>query len=209
VSGDHIEEEPMTAVLHSVDPRLLERDDLTIDDLTDLPDNLHYELIEGRLILTPHAKSIHNVIGRRAAEAIEEFAPRGFTADQEQCIRRNRRNELQPDVMALRISGADRSPVLPESVVLVVEVISPSSKIRDRQEKLALYAELGIPHYWIIDPLADRVTLAEFRLEPSGYRRLLETDQEVTLEEPWKIRLDLPALTRRRDFFRDEAEPGL
>ena len=65
----------MTAVSLSVDPRLLERDDLTVDDLADLPEDLRYELIEGRLILTPHAFTIHNFIGRKTAEAIEEFAP--------------------------------------------------------------------------------------------------------------------------------------
>jgi hypothetical protein len=50
VNGDPIEEESMTAVLLPVDRRLLERTDLTVDDLVDLPEDLRYELIEGRLV---------------------------------------------------------------------------------------------------------------------------------------------------------------
>jgi Uma2 family endonuclease len=205
VSGDHIEAESMTAVLLPVDPRLLERDDLTVDDLVDLPEDLRYELIEGRLVLTPHAVTIHNFIGRKTADAIEEFSPHGFSVDQEQAVLRNRRNELCPDVMILRDESATRSPVRPADVLLVVEVVSKSSKAIDRREKLEWYAEMRIPSYWIIDPLPERVTLTEFRLGPAGYRQQLQTTDLITLDETWKVTLDLPAWTRKRDYYRDVA----
>jgi Uma2 family endonuclease len=207
MSGDPHEEEPMTAVLLPVDPRLLERDDLTVDDLVDLPEDLRYELIEGRLVLTPHAFTIHNFIGRNTAVAIEEFAPDGFSADQEQGLLRNRRNELFPDVMILRDEAGFRSPVHPDDVLLVVEVISKSSKTKDRREKLEWYAGMGIPHYWIIDPLGERVTLTEFRLGPGGYRQRRQADELITLDEPWKVTLDLPAWTRKRDYYREVFRP--
>lgn len=203
MGGDPNEEEPMTAVSLSVDPRLLERDDLTVDDLADLPEDLRYELIEGRLVLTPHAFTIHNFIGRKTAEAIEEFAPAGFSPDQEQGLLRNSRNELFPDVMILRDEAAFRSPVHPDDVLLVVEITSKSSKKKDRTQKLDWYAGMGIPHYWIIDPLRHRVTLTEFRLGPGGYRQRLEVDELITLDEPWKVTLDLPAWTRKRDYYRE------
>jgi Uma2 family endonuclease len=110
---------------------------------------------------------------------------------------------LFPDVMILRDEAAFRSPVGPDDVLLVVEIISKSSKKRDRQEKLEWYAGMGIPHYWIIDPLCDRVTLTEFQLGPDGYRQRLRADELITLDEPWKVTLDLPAWTRKRDYYRE------
>ncbi|MEV6848398.1 Uma2 family endonuclease [Actinoplanes sp. NPDC051411] len=205
MSGDPIEEESMTAVMLPVDPALLERDDLTVDDLVDLPEDLRYELIDGRLVLTPRALTIHNFIGRQTANAIDEFSPEEFVSDNEQAVLVNLRNEFVPDVMILRAEGANRSPVLPSDVLLVVEVVSKSSESTDRSDKAGSYASLGIPHYWIIDPLRERVTLSELRLDTGGYRQVLETDQLVTLDEPWKVTLDLPAWTRKRDRLRAAA----
>jgi Uma2 family endonuclease len=37
---------------------------------------------------------------------------------------------------------------------LVIEVVSPSSQRYDRVIKLRWYAQLGIPEYWLVDPLA-------------------------------------------------------
>jgi Uma2 family endonuclease len=35
---------------------------------------------------------------------------------------------------------------------LVVEIISPSSRSKDRVRKLEDYAALGVPEYWLVDP---------------------------------------------------------
>ena len=40
---------------------------------------------------------------------------------------------------------------------LAVEVISPSTRQRDRNEKLQLYARHGVPCVWVIDPDARSV----------------------------------------------------
>ncbi|MGW4946847.1 Uma2 family endonuclease, partial [Actinoplanes sp. NPDC004185] len=74
------------------------------------------------------------------------------------------------------------------------------SQSRDREAKLKKYAEVGIPSYWIVDPLAERVTFTQFCLGPAGmYQRRLHTDELVTVDQPWEITLDLPAWTRKRD----------
>jgi Uma2 family endonuclease len=62
---------------------------------------------------------------------------------------------------------------------------------------------VGIPSYWIIDPLAERVTFTQFCLGPDGvYQRRLRTDALVTVDQPWEITLDLPAWTGKRDRIR-------
>jgi Uma2 family endonuclease len=44
---------------------------------------------------------------------------------------------------------------------LVVEVVSPGQEDRDYRYKRSEYAVRQIPEYWIVDPLADRVTVLE------------------------------------------------
>jgi Uma2 family endonuclease len=211
VIGESPEELPMTATLPlaNLDPDeldLLRRDDLTVDDIVNLPEDLHYELIDGRLVLTPLALPIHQYLSRHTANAIEENCPDEFLINVEQAILIGRHNELRPDVVLIHAEGAGRSPVLPGDVPLAVEVVSRSSKNTDRELKLKKYAHVGIPSYWIVDPLAERVTFTEFRLGPDGvYQRVLQTDDLVTVDQPWEITLDLPAWTRKRDFIREVA----
>jgi Uma2 family endonuclease len=42
---------------------------------------------------------------------------------------------------------------------LVVEVVSPDDPERDTVEKVADYAEAGIPEYWIVNPEAETITV--------------------------------------------------
>jgi Uma2 family endonuclease len=182
---------------------LLGRQDLTVDDVACLPDDLRYELIDGRLVLTSYALLSHQVLAMKTANAIEEHSPEDFVVNMEQAVLINGRNELRPDVVLVRARGGDRSPIPPDEVTLVVEVISKSSRFYDREHKLKWYAAAGIPAYWIIDPLTDRVTLTQFSLGADGsYELQLQTDQLITVDRPWEITLDLPAWTRRRDRIR-------
>lgn len=193
----------MTASACLAEFDVVDRDDLTVDDLANLPEDLRFELIDGRLVLTPLAMPLHQLLGLQTAYAINEHCPDEFIINVEQAILIDRRNELRPDVVLIRDEAAERSPVLPADVPLVVEVVSKSSKRFDREGKLKKYAYVGIPSYWIIDPLAERVTFTEFRLDPHGvYQVHIHTDELVTVDRPWEITLDLPAWTSRRDRLR-------
>jgi Uma2 family endonuclease len=118
MSGDPPEEEHMTSVLLPVDARLLDRNDLTVDDLVGLPEDLRYELINGRLVLAPTGLPIHQILEVRIANAIEANCPDEFVVNVEQALLRSPSNELRPDVMLIREDGARRSPVLPSDVPL-------------------------------------------------------------------------------------------
>jgi Uma2 family endonuclease len=212
VGGDPVQEEPVTIAypLATSDlvERLLGRDDLTIDDISELPEDLHYELIEGRLVLTPFAKPIHQLVSKNVGYAIDVNCPDEFILNIEQAVLIAPHIELRPDVMLLSERSAESSPVPPSDVLLVVEVISKPSRKTDREYKLERYAQGAIPNYWIIDPLAERITFTQFVLGPGDhYAEKVHTDGLVTVREPWEITLDLPAWTRRRDKLRANARP--
>ncbi|MEL7363945.1 MAG: Uma2 family endonuclease [Bacteroidota bacterium] len=77
---------------------------------------------------------------------------------------------VQPDVVFV---ATDRISIITETHLegtpsLVVEVVSPSSRRRDEQTKRHLYAQHGVPEYWVVDP--DAGTVQVFRLDASGRR---------------------------------------
>jgi Uma2 family endonuclease len=45
--------------------------------------------------------------------------------------------------------------------LLVVEVVSPSTQVEDYRAKYTEYSVLDIPEYWIVDPLAAKITLCQ------------------------------------------------
>jgi Uma2 family endonuclease len=53
---------------------------------------------------------------------------------------------------------------------LVVEVLSPSTAVYDRIEKLALYERAQISWVWLIDQ--DTLSIEEFQWTPDGYLRI-------------------------------------
>ncbi|HWH01386.1 MAG TPA: Uma2 family endonuclease [Pilimelia sp.] len=184
----------MTAALH-----LPERQEWTVDDLGELPKELNYELINGRLVL-PSATPLHQDTCIEVVLSLRASCPPEYLVSVDQSLEVDRRNEPRPDVVVIRVEHASRSPVPVRDALLAVEVLSPSSTFRDLHEKAGVYARAGIGTYWVIDALHDKMTLTEFRLEAGGgYRAGAHTDEVFTTEHPWPVTLDLPALTARRD----------
>lgn len=81
---------------------------------------------------------------------------------------------LRPDVCGYR---RERVPEPPKgrpfalSPDWVCEILSPSNPQRDRVEKLQSYFAAGVPHYWIIDPVAG--SLEDFRRLDLAYALVL------------------------------------
>lgn len=66
--------------------------------------------------------------------------------------------------LAKVMEGATRSLILMDMPppLLVVEVVSPSRENRDYRYKRSEYAARGIAEYWIVDPIAKKVTVLEW-----------------------------------------------
>ncbi len=189
-------------------PTRPERREWTVDDLGELPGDLRHELINGRLIL-PSPTHLHQDLCVRVLRALEANCPPEYVVSIDLPMKVNRSNEPRPDVVALRLDHANRSPVPVEAAILAVEVISPDSTFRDVYDKARVYAHAGVAAYWVIDPLREKITLTELLLGPNDqYEPSVETDGLVTIDRPWKVTLDLPAWSDRRTEVRARGERG-
>jgi Uma2 family endonuclease len=202
------EEVPMTAALQL--PSLLDdlnlldqKQDWTVDDLANLPQDLRYELIDGRLIL-PSPTLFHQNVCVELSIMLRPNCPPSHTPTIDLSLQVDRRNEPRPDVVVARKAFAFRAPVPVEGALLVAEVISPSSHFRDMQAKWKLYAANGVGTYLVVDPSFEGgVMLTEFRLDESGqYDTITSTNKIFTTDIPYPITIDVPALTALRDEYR-------
>ena len=76
----------------------------------------------------------------------------------------------EPDIVVLlndHLSRLERVRVR-GAADLVVEIISPDSVTRDRKVKLAEYAAVGVPEYWVVDPREGRESLTVMTLDSGG-----------------------------------------
>jgi Uma2 family endonuclease len=95
-------------------------------------------------------------------------------------------SELQPDISVILGRGmwdTEDWAGLPKPA-LVVEILSPSTKHRDRGVKRAAYLRWGIPEYWIVDIEERSLTV----VLPG------RDDERVSDTLRWEPRADLPAL---------------
>ncbi|MFS0727250.1 Uma2 family endonuclease [Paenibacillus sp. 1P07SE] len=61
---------------------------------------------------------------------------------------------------------------------MIIEVLSPSTALKDFNEKFNLYQKFGVQEYWIVDP--GNETVHVFALQDGAYqKRALYTEQEM------------------------------
>jgi Uma2 family endonuclease len=151
---------------------------LTLDEWLSYTDgtDTQYELVNGSLIPMSLGTGRHGSMIRYLAQQLEEASARlerdwialqGMVGLQSPRGGRWDTGRI-PDVVLLPRSQwqemADREAVIRLSdcpPVLVVEVVSPSTKSEDYGAKWSEYAVLNIPEYWIADAIAGQVTVAE------------------------------------------------
>ncbi|MFS0644397.1 Uma2 family endonuclease [Siminovitchia sp. 179-K 8D1 HS] len=118
-----------------------------------------WELIEGiPFNMTPSPSSTHQRIVGELFYALRTFFGKSgcsvFTAPFD--VQLNEADEytvVQPDLSVFCKEEAiqeKRAVGVPD---LIVEVLSPSTALKDRNEKFNVYERTGVKEYWLVDPL--------------------------------------------------------
>jgi Uma2 family endonuclease len=107
-----------------------------------------------------------------------------------------------PDAALFDCAPNDERPLAAHLVKVVVEVVSPGSCKPDQLDKMAEYADAGIPFYWLVWLEADHVLSIDIHVldHTLGYYRLFRTltpEQEVSvIEVPVRIQVEWGRLAR-------------
>lgn len=174
---------------------------LTYADLASFPDDgMRRELIDGELIVSPSPRTRHQRISARlhlllanhvAASGGGEvfYAPLDVVFSQT--------NVVQPDLLFV---PDDRRHILTDENVhgapaLVIEVLS-EARI-DRVRKRDLYAQFGVPEYWVVDPDADRVEVYRLTGDRYGKPEILEPGETLVYDRFPGLAIDLEKLFAR------------
>ena len=156
----------------------------TADIVRALPDDGNrYETVHGELLVTPAPRFWHQEIIGRLLESLRPYVREqgvGHALASPADISWSNDTLVQPDLFVVDLDQArtmDWSRM--KSLLLAIEVLSPSTARYDRFTKRRLYQEVGIPYYWIVD-----------------------TERELV--EVWTPDLELPRVEEERVIWRPD-----
>ena len=134
----------------------------TLEEVHSLPDDGNkYELVRGELFVTPPPTYTHDTVAARLLRLlgpyVEEhglglvYVPRA--------VMRFQGSEVEPDLMVRALHPGehpdwDDAPI----PILIVEILSPSTRRRDQVKKRSLYMDAGVAEYWMVDPERRSIT---------------------------------------------------
>jgi Uma2 family endonuclease len=149
----------------------------TWDDFVALDDDDRRELIDGELVEVEVPNEIHEHIVTVLSYFLVAWARagrRGHVLGSGYKIRIDAHRGVMPDLQYFRAGNpaiGQRTGLAHGRPDLAVEIVSPSSRRYDRVKKLAWYASIGVPEYWIVDAEArtiERLLLARGRYVVDG-----------------------------------------
>ena len=119
-------------------------------------DGNRYETVHGELLVTPAPRLWHQAIVTRLTVDLYRYLeaqPVGIALHSPADISWSEDTLVQPDVFVADLDQARTLDWLEvKTLLLVIEVLSPSTARYDRFTKRRLYQEVEIPAYWIVDP---------------------------------------------------------
>ena len=169
----------------------------------DLPGH-RVELIDGQVVVSPTASRWHSsTIDRLIDALIDVKRHHGWVIHTNLTVHvAATRERLIPDLMIAPddAPGFGDDELLGHGVLLVTEVVSPSSQRQDRVAKPRAYAQGQVPLYLLIDQVSDPAAVTLFRSPARDGYLVCEratAGETLRLPEPFGIALDVGTLLGR------------
>ncbi len=181
----------------------------TADDLDLLPQDgpngeldlfKRVELVDGELILMSPQRRFHERVIANLRYLLRAQAPDSLAVATQMDIKIAPRQRPCPDVLVIDAAADDDGVTCypPSAVRLVVEVVSPESEHRDWKRKPDIFAQAGIPHFWIVEEEHGKPAVHTFELEAhrGQYGSTGIFRGKLALDRPFPVNLDLADLLR-------------
>jgi Uma2 family endonuclease len=157
---------------------------LTYAEYCQLPDDGNrHEIIDGVHYMSPAPSTRHQSASRHIQfslyQQIEEPGL-GSVFDAPTDLELSPTDVVQPDIIV--VLNEHRNIILPSRLRgkpdLVVEILSPSTSERDQGIKRSLYAQHGVPEYWVVD--ADEQVVLRYTLGGDTYGEPLQCTTTIS-----------------------------
>lgn len=171
----------------------LESGDYTLADLDALPDDgKQRELVDGMLLMTPSPSAIHQRAVFKLGFELQLVCPEDleiFSAPFD--YRPTSERSLQPDLFVCH--PEDVGPRwIEKPLLLAVEVLSPSTRMKDLLLKRGVYEQAGVASYWLFDPETEVLTVLELSDGRYVERAIIKANDVFEAELPFPVRI-IPA----------------
>jgi Uma2 family endonuclease len=136
---------------------------------------LRVEFLNGDIVMTPSRSPHHQIVSVNLLILLGHYAKTNemgvVMAAPLDVVLSKDAQIIQPDLIF--ISKARGSKIIGKAAItgvpdLVVEIISPSTARVDRKIKLPLYAQSGVPEYWLVD--TEDPSVEVYQLDGSTYK---------------------------------------
>lgn len=156
----------------------------TYEDYLAIPEEAgRYELLDGELAaMSPGPSLPHQAVSLDIERFLFECEKDYFIFHAPLDVYLSEYSVLQPDILLIR---RDRLDLLSNRGIegppdLLVEILSPSTAVKDRGKKMDIYAHYGVPEYWIVD--AANAWVEQYLPGKNGYalREVFREDAPVS-----------------------------
>ncbi len=175
--------EAQAAYMEEMDYERSRQGRYTLEDYYALPDESRAELIDGVFYDMAAPTSVHQAfvgqVYRKLADYIDRkrgtCVPMASPLDvQLDC---DEKTMVQPDILVVCDRSKFRNGLVYGAPDLVIEVLSQSTRRKDKMLKLSKYEAAGVREYWIVDPDKRKVIVYDF--ESDINIRLYDFTQKV------------------------------
>ena len=134
----------------------------TYQDYLQLPEDKRYEILEGELYVVAAPNTRHQRVSRNLVFSLFQHVRErelGELLHAPYDVILSEENVVQPDILFVRKRriGIIDEMNLRGAPDLVVEILSPGTRIKDLELKRMIYARCDVPEYWVVDPDAGTV----------------------------------------------------
>ncbi len=168
----------------------------TYNDYAAMDDDKRFELIEGELYMVPAPGFYHQTISMNISHPLKIFVKKnnlGTVLYAPFDVVLSEADVVQPDIIFV---SRERMGLMTEKNLqgapdLAIEILSITTKERDKLVKKRLYMDYGVREFWIVDP--DKKAVEIMVLKKTGYETdgIYFIDDELTSPLLKGFRLDL------------------
>jgi Uma2 family endonuclease len=171
----------------------------TVADLPGIVLDLPYELVDGEIVMMAPATQWHDEAKILLRDLLRRHAPADIAIVVEKGVELRDDFAPVPDVLAIERAKVQSTSLTfaPGDARLVVEVVSPGTRTKDRKHRPLDYAGVNVPNFWLVENENDVMVVHTYELDPvsGGYVPTGIHRGRLRVQQPFPVDAEIPEVT--------------